>query len=138
MEHGISVGIDVVIEILGEEVETKISLKLPGMTPTGQLYLISGFPRCLFRADAANLSRQSHDQPPEYSTDGEESLSRLTSKSVGSLTASEKLDLTKGFENLRTDSISMASTTEEASRVDSMSVAESKEEAASTRSGISE
>ena len=55
-----------VVEVPGEEVHTKISLKLPGMSPTGQLYPISGFPRCLFSQDAVLISQQKYGHAPEY------------------------------------------------------------------------
>lgn len=63
LEHGAFDALDVAIELYGEEVETTISLKLPGMTATGQLYPISGFPRCLYKKDRSDLSRytSTHD-----------------------------------------------------------------------------
>jgi hypothetical protein len=60
VEDGIFEEIDITIEVPGEEAETIISLKLPGLVVTGQLYPISGFPRGLFRQDATFVSRRNH------------------------------------------------------------------------------
>lgn len=57
-ESGVFEDIALTIEVPGEEAETTIYLKLPGMLPNGQLHPISGFPRGLFRQDAASVSRK--------------------------------------------------------------------------------
>ena len=67
VERGSFEDIDITIEVPGEDAQTIISLKLPGLVTTGQLYPISGFPRGLFRQDAALVSRRSHSQSRDNS-----------------------------------------------------------------------